>query len=87
MASIESGGPGGPDSLSFLADGGEMGERIRAFDWSCSPLGPLESWPQALKTAIGIALSTKFPMFVAWGGELRFLYNDAYVEILGNKHP
>lgn len=87
MASNESGDPGGPDSLSFLADGGEMGERMRAFDWSCSPLGPPESWPQALKTAIGIVLSTKFPMFVAWGGELRFLYNDAYVEILGNKHP
>ncbi len=87
MASNASGGPGGPESLSFLADGGEMGERMRAFDWPCSALGRPESWPQALRTAIGIILSTKFPMFVVWGPELRFLYNDAYSEILGNKHP
>ena len=87
MASNEPGGPAGPESLSFLADGGEMGERMRAFDWSDSPLGPPERWPQALRTATRIVLSTKFPMFVAWGPELRFLYNDGYAEILGNKHP
>ena len=75
------------EQLSFLADGGEMGERMRAFDWSCSPLGPPESWPQALKTATGILLSSKFPMFLAWGPELRFLYNDAYIDVLGGKHP
>ncbi len=67
MASIASGEPGSPETLSFLADGGEMGERIRAFDWAASPLGPPEAWPQALKTAVAIILSTKFPMFVAWG--------------------
>jgi PAS domain S-box-containing protein len=77
----------GPASLAFLAQGGEMGRRMREFDWSRSPLGPPESWPQALKTAVGILLSTKFPMFVAWGPELRFLYNDGYAEILGDKHP
>jgi PAS domain S-box-containing protein len=87
MASIASGGPAGPESLSFLADGGEMGERMRAFDWSCSPLGPPEGWPQALKTATGILLTSKFPMFLAWGPELRFLYNDAYIDVLGGKHP
>jgi PAS domain S-box-containing protein len=87
MASIASGPPGSPESLSFLADGGEMGERMRAFDWSCSPLGPPEAWPQALKTATGILLSSKFPMFLAWGPELRFLYNDAYADVLGAKHP
>ncbi|MFL6844924.1 MAG: PAS domain-containing protein [Allosphingosinicella sp.] len=74
-------------SLSFLADGGEMGERMRRFDWSASPLGPPAGWPQALKTAVGILLSSKFPMFLAWGPELRFLYNDAYADILGAKHP
>jgi PAS domain S-box-containing protein len=87
MPSIESAGPPGPQSPSFLADGGEMGERMRGFDWSASPLGPPEGWPQALKTATGILLSSKFPMFLAWGAELRFLYNDAYVDILGAKHP
>jgi PAS domain S-box-containing protein len=87
MASTASGPPGSPENLSFLADGGEMGERMRAFDWRSSPLGPPEDWPQALKTAVGILLSSKFPMFLAWGPELRFLYNDAYAEILGGKHP
>ncbi|MEA3052052.1 MAG: hypothetical protein QOG72_955 [Sphingomonadales bacterium] len=75
------------EGLFFLADGGGMGERMRAFDWSCSPLGPPQAWPQALKTATGILLTSKFPMFLAWGPELRFLYNDAYVEVLGDKHP
>ncbi|MEO7177795.1 MAG: PAS domain-containing protein [Allosphingosinicella sp.] len=75
------------EELSFLADGGGMGERMRGFDWSCSPLGTPEGWPQALKTATGILLSSKFPMFLAWGPELRFLYNDAYADVLGGKHP
>jgi len=87
MPPIESGDAAGPESLSFLADGGEMGERMRAFDWSASPLGPPEHWPLALKTATGILLTSKFPMFLAWGPELRSLYNDAYIDVLGHKHP
>ncbi|HEX8063596.1 MAG TPA: PAS domain-containing protein [Allosphingosinicella sp.] len=87
MASEVPGSPVGPESLSFLADRGEMGERMRAFDWAASPLGPPESWPQALKTATGLLLSSKFPMFLAWGPELRFFYNDAYIDVLGDKHP
>ncbi|HEY0043025.1 MAG TPA: PAS domain S-box protein [Allosphingosinicella sp.] len=73
--------------LSFLSQGGEMGARMRAHNWSKTPLGVPEDWPQALKTAVGILLSTKFPMFLAWGPELRFLYNDSYVDVLGGKHP
>jgi PAS domain S-box-containing protein len=76
-----------PTRLAFLAEGGEMGARIRAFDWAHTPLGAPEAWPQALKTAVGMLLSTKFPMFIAWGPELRFLYNDAYIDVLGGKHP
>jgi len=75
------------DSLAVLADGGEMGERIRAFDWAATPLGTPAGWPQSLKTSVGILLSSKFPMFLAWGPELRFLYNDAYIDVLGGKHP
>jgi hypothetical protein len=74
-------------ALAFLPQESEMGRRILEMDWSCSPLGPPESWPQALKTAAGIVLSSKFPMFLAWGPELRFIYNDGYSEILGSKHP
>jgi PAS domain S-box-containing protein len=75
------------DGLAFLAEGGEMGARIRAFDWADSPLGRPEDWPQPLKTTVGILLGSRFPMFLAWGADLRFIYNDAYAEILGHKHP
>jgi PAS domain S-box-containing protein len=73
--------------MAFLADGGAMGARIRAYDWAESPLGRPEAWPQPLKTTVGILLGSKFPMFVAWGPDLRFIYNDAYAEVLGRKHP
>ncbi|MGY2053178.1 PAS domain S-box protein [Methylobacterium sp. JK268] len=73
--------------LNFLAGGGRMGERMRAHDWSTSPLRWPEAWPQCLRSAVSLMLGSKFPMFVAWGPELGFLYNDAYAEILGDKHP
>jgi len=60
---------------------------MRAHDWSASPLGHPRDWPQALRTVVGLMLNSKFPMFVAWGPELGFLYNDPYREILGDKHP
>ena len=60
---------------------------MRSHDWSTSPLGPPESWPQSLRTVVGLVLQSRFPMFVAWGQDLGFLYNDPYAEILGAKHP
>jgi PAS domain S-box-containing protein len=72
---------------SFLDGGGEVGAMIRAHDWSKSPLGPPQDWPQSLRSVVGLLLHSKFPMFVAWGDGLGFLYNDAYAEILGAKHP
>lgn len=60
---------------------------MRTLDWSKSPLSHPDSWPQALRTVTELILNSKFPMFLAWGPELGFLYNDAYVEILGDKHP
>jgi PAS domain S-box-containing protein len=74
-----------PDRI--LAGGGEMGARMRAVDWSRTPLGPVESWPQALKTSVRILLTSRQPMFVWWGEALINLYNDAYRDILGDKHP
>jgi len=74
-------------NLNFLSGGGRMGERMRAHDWSGSPLGRPETWPNSLRSAVSLMLGSKFPMFVAWGPELGFLYNDAYREILGDKHP
>jgi PAS domain S-box-containing protein len=74
-------------SLMFLSGGGEMGAMMRAHDWSASPLGQPVDWPPALRTVVGLMINSKFPMFVAWGPELGFLYNDAYCDILGEKHP
>ena len=47
--------------------GGEMGKRIRAFDWSSTPFGPLDRWPQSLRTAVNILLSSRYAMWMAWG--------------------
>jgi hypothetical protein len=60
---------------------------MRAHDWSQSPLGTPASWPQSLRTVVALLLQSQFPMFVAWGDDLGFLYNDPYAEILGAKHP
>ena len=56
---------------------------MRMHDWSASPLGAPETWPLSLRSVVGLLLGSKFPMFVAWGEGLGFLYNDAYAEILG----
>jgi len=58
-----------------------------AHDWSTCPLGHPDTWPPELATAVGMSLDSAFPMFVAWGPDLRFFYNDAYAVILGAKHP
>jgi signal transduction histidine kinase len=71
----------------FLTGGGEMGEIIRRFDWAATPLGPLTAWPQSLRTAVDLMLSSRYAMFVWWGHELINLYNDAYRPFLGGKHP
>ena len=68
-----------------LAHGGMMGARMRAFDWAASPIGPVERWPVALRTLVGIILGAKQAMYAAWGPELTMLYNDAYAAILGHK--
>lgn len=74
-------------ALRFLEGGGETGALMRALDWSTSPLGAPEGWPQSLRSVVGLLLNSRFPMFIAWGPELGFLYNDAYATILGAKHP
>ena len=74
-------------NTDFLSGGGRVGELMRGHDWSRSPLGPPDSWPPSLRTVVELLLQSQFPMFVAWGPELGFLYNDPYAEILGAKHP
>ncbi len=75
-----------PVDLDFLAGGGEMGARVRALDWSKTPLGPIATWPQSLKTSVSICLNSRFPMLIWWGPELVKIYNDAYRPLIGSKH-
>jgi PAS domain S-box-containing protein len=76
-------------SHSFLQGGGEMGELTRNFDWSQTPVGDPEFWPQSLRNTVSMILSSKFPMFLWWGEDMIQFYNDAYRPSLGNtgKHP
>ena len=77
-----------PTSADFLAGGGEMGALTRAHDWSTTPLGRPETWPQSLRTAVRILLNTNHPMFIWWGSELIQFYNDAYRQTMGpERHP
>ena len=72
----------------FLSGGGEMGVLIRAKDWSKTPLGDPEDWPQSLRTMVSVMLDNPFGMYIAWGSEYIQLYNDGYRPILGSsKHP
>src|SRR4051812_8178729 len=75
-------------SADFLGGGGEMGARIRAFDWAAHPLGVPEAWPQALRTAVRLMLGTGHPVLIFWGPGFHCLYNDAFAQSLGpEKHP
>jgi len=84
--------PGGsparmPLSATVLSGGGEMGALMRAFDWGLTPVGPVEMWPQSLRTAVSIVLESRYPMYISWGPEFVQFYNDAYRPVLGAKHP
>jgi len=71
----------------FLIGGGEMGERIRAFDWSRTPLGPIASWSPALRMMVRFLLANRFPLLLWWGPQYIQIYNDPYRPIPGAKHP
>src|SRR5689334_5114769 len=72
---------------AFLAGDSAMARLLRAHDWAGSAVGPPAEWPQSLRSVVHLMLGSGFPMFVAWGPDLEMLYNDAYAEILGRKHP
>ncbi len=72
-------------SVAFLAGGGAMGARMRAFDWSTTSLGAPEFWPGSLKAAIRVMLTSRFAMWMAAGADLTFFCNDAYLPTTGNK--
>lgn len=71
----------------FLAGGGEMGRRIREFDWKSHPLGDPHYWPPSLQMAISLCLNSTFPTAIYWGSDLHVLYNDAWSVIPADRHP
>lgn len=73
--------------LSWLDGGGELGALIRAFDWGPTGLGPLEAWPQSLRTATGMLLLSPVPIVLLWGEKGIMIYNDAYSVFAGGRHP
>ena len=79
--------PAQPSRLTFLAGGGEMGARMREMDWSTSPLGLPEQWPQSLRSTLSMLLPSKAQIILFWGDEFTVLYNDAYRPVFGGKHP
>jgi len=82
-------GEGKPRAMPALTRiaGGEMAARVRAFDWSQTPLGPLDAWSPALRMATDMILATNFPMALRWGPDLVLIYNDAYSPALHENHP
>ncbi len=72
----------------LFSGGGEMSALMREHDWSQTPVGPVAEWPQSLRTALSILLTSGYPMYIAWGQDFVQFYNDAYRPILGStKHP
>lgn len=74
-------------SRDFLSGPSELGTLIRAVDWSSSKLGPIEGWPQSLRTSVSTCLNSRFAIVIWWGPDLIMLYNDAYRDIIASKHP
>ncbi len=75
------------DDVNLFHGDGEMRAMLRYFDWSTSPLGYPSTWPKEIRVLVRQLLASHFPMWVAWGGDLHMIYNDAYRQILLDKHP
>ncbi|MGY3228803.1 signal transduction histidine kinase/CheY-like chemotaxis protein [Luteibacter sp. HA06] len=79
--------PSAAGDLSWLDRGGETGALIRAFDWTLTPLGPLQTWPQSLRTITSMLLLSPVPIVLLWGPLGIMIYNDAYSVFAGSRHP
>jgi signal transduction histidine kinase/CheY-like chemotaxis protein/anti-sigma regulatory factor (Ser/Thr protein kinase) len=77
-----------PDLAKAVALGGEMGDLFAEFDWAAHPLGPPDEWSAEVRSAVAVVLTSRFPIVLWLGVEDLFLvYNDAYIQILGERHP
>ena len=72
---------------SVFTAGGTVGALMQSLDWSASPLGAPDTWPQSLVSTLSICLSTRFPIAICWGPEYIFFYNDAWIALEGKRHP
>src|SRR3954464_10831728 len=76
-----------PVGADFVVGGGEMARLVRSKDWSRTPLGPIETWPQSLRTTVSLCLASNFPINIIWGPEHTQIYNDGYRAVCGEVHP
>ncbi|MFI6740371.1 SpoIIE family protein phosphatase [Nonomuraea sp. NPDC050451] len=76
-----------PGMEALLAAGGSVGALMREHDWAATPFGGMDGWPQSLRSSLSICLTSAFPMVIFWGPRLALVYNDAYLSVLGTKHP
>jgi PAS domain S-box-containing protein len=76
-----------PTAVPFPAGGGEMAERIGAFAWDATAIGPIRNWPQSLRTAVEIMLASPLPMVMLFGVDGVMVYNDSYAVFAGARHP
>jgi PAS domain S-box-containing protein len=74
-------------AADWLVGGGELGVLIRAKNWAATPLGPIDTWPQSLRSCVSHLLPSRAQIVVFWGPELVAIYNDAYRPVFGSKHP
>ncbi|MEK8105887.1 PAS domain-containing protein [Micromonospora sp. M12] len=74
-------------STDLFSGGGDSGRLMAELDWARTPLGPVSGWPQSLRAAVRMVLSSRYPMLLLWGDSFSQLYNDAYSALIGDKHP
>ncbi len=75
------------DSCFWLTASGEMAGEIRSIDWAATPIGSVEQWSPTLRTLVNFLVANRFPQLLWWGPQFCCIYNDAYIPILGAKHP
>ena len=76
-----------PDTAALFPGDGEVARHCRTIDWATTSLGPVEQWPAALRTTVRMAIECPFPINLWCGRDLLLIYNDAYSDVLGRKHP
>jgi PAS domain S-box-containing protein len=80
-------GAAGTPLADVFPGASELSQLMQAHDWSATSLGPPQHWPDGLKVPLGMMLTSRFEMWLGWGPDIAFFYNDAYIPTLGIKHP